>query len=159
MPSKRLVAASAAVLVLLAACGGHERRVSVSSPPATSSGIPTPAVKGAPRVILQIGTAYQNGALVQFCDGGSCRDQAPKRVAALPGSDPLLFIIDQRPKTARAQLLAGSTVVDSRALHPGTTMLYAPDVRPGSYTVRLDVSYKGRSAAWIFRVKVVKASR
>jgi hypothetical protein len=160
MPSKRVIAAVAVMVLTLGACGGHERRVSASSHvSATPSALPVQAVKGAPRVILQVGTSFQDGTLVQYCDGGSCKTGSPRVGSTLSGSDPLLFIIDQRPSTARAQLSSGSTVVDARALHPGTTMLYAPAVGPGSYMVRLDASYKGRSASWVFRVKVVRASR
>jgi len=159
MRSKHAVAI-VAVCVLTACGGGAARRVSATGPSSKTSTRPAPVVKGAPRVLLQVGTSYQTGSLVQFCSGGSCRDSDLKAPPAIAGSDPALFIVDQRPRAARVRLFAGpSTLIDERQLHPGTTMLYAPDVRPGTYLMRLEGSWKGRTGVWLFRIKVLKASR
>jgi hypothetical protein len=144
----------------LASCTGHATKVSIATPSTSKkAAVPIAATKGIPQVILQIGTGYQDGALIQYCLGSSCRKGPSTQVHALPAGDPLLFIIDQAPRSARVQLTApGAAVpIDVRALHPGTMMLYAPQVRAGSYVVRLDAVWKGRTASWVFTIKVPKA--
>jgi hypothetical protein len=33
-------------------------------------------------------------------------------------------------------------------------MLYAPTVRPGTYQVRLDATWKGGSGSWVFAIAI-----
>jgi hypothetical protein len=114
---------------------------------------------GVPRVILQSGTEYQNGALVQFCLGSSCRQGPAKPAHALATPDPLLFLIDQVPASARVQLTRAGAAgpADTRALHVGTMMLYAPTVKAGTYLVRLDATWKGSTGSWVFSVTIPKS--
>jgi hypothetical protein len=109
--------------------------------------------------MLQSGTSYQNGSLVQFCQGSSCRQGPAKQTRALTTADPLLFIIDQVPATARVQLThtGAAAPSDVRALHAGTIMLYAPTVRAGTYLVRLDATWKGSNGSWVFSITIPKA--
>ena len=73
--------------------------------------------------------------------------------------DPLLFLIDTVPATAKVQLIhAGSTApADTRALHVGTMMLYAPTVRAGTYLVRLDATWQSGHGSWVFSILIPKA--
>src|SRR5437870_5173275 len=132
-----------------AACSGLPKKVSVTSKKAGNGSAHSKtapvAPPGVPLVILQAGTSYQNGSLLQFCQGSSCRQGPAKQSRSLAITNPLLFLIDQVPSTARVQLTrAGAAApADARALHVGTMMLYAPTVRAGTYLVRLDATWKG----------------
>ena len=114
------------------------------------------APPGVPKVILQSGTAYQNGSLVQFCSGSNCRQGSGKQTHSLDAKGPLLFIIDAVPATAEVQIVhAGSTApADTRALHVGTMMLYAPTVRPGTYFVHLNATWQNGHGSWLFSVLI-----
>jgi hypothetical protein len=145
-----------------ASCSGHSKKVSVTSkklPKAAAHSTATAASpSGVPRVILQVGTSYQNGALVQFCHGTSCSRGPAKQAHAMAAADPLLFLIDQVPASARVQIThAGAAApADARALHVGSMMLYAPTVRAGTYLVRLDATWKGSTGSWVFSITIPK---
>jgi hypothetical protein len=164
MRSRRTLAVIVCCLFFSAtSCGGHAKKVSVTSKkptkaPAHSTTAPV-SPPGVPRVILQSGTEYQNGALVQFCLGSSCRQGPAKQSRALATPDPLLFLIDQVPASARVQLTrAGAPApADTRALHVGTMMLYAPTVKAGTYLVRLDATWKGSTGSWVFSITIPKS--
>jgi len=132
---------------------------SSSTPAAPHSRTAPKAPPGVPKVILQSGTAYQNGSLVQFCTGPQCRQGSGKQTHSLDAKDPLLFIIDTVPTKAQVQLIhVGSTApADTRALHAGTMMLYAPTVRAGTYLVRLDATWQNGHGSWLFSVLIPKA--
>jgi hypothetical protein len=136
--------------------------VSVTSKKTTKSSAQSKAAPasaaGVPRVILQSGTSYQKGALVQFCSGSSCRQGPARQAHALDTADPLLFLVDQVPASARVQLthLGVAAPVDARALHVGTMMLYAPTVNAGTYLVRLDATWKGSNGSWVFQITIPK---
>jgi hypothetical protein len=162
MRSRRTLVIVLCCLSLAAAsCGGHAKKVSVTSkkPAKAPSHSTTASPPGVPRVILQSGTEYQNGALVQFCQGSSCRQGPAKQPHALASADPLLFLIEQVPLTARVQVThAGAAApADTRALHVGTMMLYAPTVKAGAYLVRLDATWKGSTGSWVFSITIPKA--
>jgi hypothetical protein len=162
MRSRRSLIIVCCLFLAAAACGGPAKKVSVTSKkttkPTVQSKTAPVAPAGVPRVILQSGTSYQNGALVQFCLGSSCRKGAAKQAHALTTADPLLFLIEQAPASARVQLThAGAAApADVRALHVGTMMLYAPTVRAGTYQVRLDATWKGSTGSWVFSISIPK---
>jgi hypothetical protein len=163
MRSRRTLVIVGCLFLAAASCSGHANKVSVTakktpkSPPHSKTAPVSPP--GVPRVMLQSGTSYQNGALVQFCLGSSCRQGSAKQSHALATADPLLFLLDQAPSTARVQLThAGSAApADVRALHVGTMMLYAPTVRAGTYQVRLDATWQGSNGSWVFTITIPKA--
>jgi hypothetical protein len=163
MRSRRLLVAASCVLVVAASCSGHHTKVlgttktKASKPVPHSRTAPT-APPGVPKVILQSGTAYQNGSLVQFCTGSNCRQGIGTQPHALDAKDPLLFLIDTVPATAQVQLVhAGSTApADTRALHVGTMMLYAPTVRPGTYVVHLNATWQNGHGSWLFSILIPK---
>jgi hypothetical protein len=162
MRSRRIVLVAGVLLFALAACGGHQKKVGSSTQPTSSApglSSPTRLPAGVPKVMLQIGISYQSGVLVRYCQGSSCRQATGTQAKPLAATDPLLFIIDQRPSSAQVLVTpVGKTVLsDSRALHVGTTMLYAPEVKPGTYLVRLEATWKGRTATWVFSIKVPKS--
>src|SRR5260221_14419046 len=148
MRSRRSLVILCCLLFATAACSGHAKKVSgtAKSQKAPSHSTTAPvSPPGVPLVMLQSGTEYQNGSLVQFCQGSSCRQGPAKQSRALATTDPLLFLIEQAPATARVQLThAGAAApTDARALHVGTMMLYAPTAGAGTYLVRLDATWKG----------------
>jgi len=163
MRSRRLLVAACCVLTFAASCSGHHTKVlgttktKASKPVPHSRTAPT-APPGVPKVILQSGTAYQDGALVQFCTGSNCRQGTGKQPRTLDSKDPLLFLIDTVPVTAKVQLIhAGTTAAaDTRALHVGTMMLYAPTVRAGTYLVRLDATWQNGHGSWLFSILIPK---
>jgi hypothetical protein len=163
MRSRRtLVIVCCCLFFAAAACSGHAKKVSVTAKksqkaPAHSATAPV-SLPGVPRVMLQSGTSYQNGALVQFCQGSSCRQGPAKQQHVLASQDPLLFLIDQAPLTARIQVTrAGAAApVDTSALHVGSMMLYAPTVKAGTYLVRLDATWKGSTGSWVFSIRIPK---
>jgi hypothetical protein len=163
MRSRRLLVAACCVLAVAASCTGHHTKVlgttKTKGKPAPHSPTAPTAPPGVPKVILQSGTAYQNGALVQFCNGTNCRQGTGKQTHSLDANDPLLFIIDTVPATAKVQLIhLGSTATaDARALHVGTMMLYAPPVRPGTYLVHLDATWQNGHGSWVFSVLIPKS--
>jgi hypothetical protein len=153
------------MLVFAASCSGHHTNV-LGVNKAKSSGKPVPhsrnvptAPPGVPKVIVQSGTSYQNGSLVQFCTGSQCHQGTGKQKHALDAKDPLLFLIDTVPATAKVQLIhVGSTTpADTRALHVGTMMLYAPPVRAGTYLVQLDATWQNGHGSWVFAVLIPKS--
>jgi hypothetical protein len=160
MRSRRLLVAACCVLAVAASCTGHTKVLGTtktkSSKPVPHSRTAPTAPPGVPKVILQSGTAYQNGALVQFCTGSNCRQGTGKQPHSLDAKDPLLFIIDTVPATAKVQLIhAGSTApADTRALHVGTMMLYAPTVRAGTYIVHLDATWQNGHGSWVFSILI-----
>ena len=162
MRSRLLLGVACVVLVTAASCSGHPTKVSAANKVSPTNAAaprsktaPT-APPGVPKVMLQSGTSYQNGALVQFCEGSSCRQGTGRQTHALVAADPLLFLIDQIPLTARVQITrAGATAPsDTRALHVGSLMAYAPTVRPGAYQVRLDATWKDGTGTWVFAVAI-----
>ena len=164
MRSRRLLVAALCVLAVASSCTGHGTKVlgttkTKSAKPVTHSRTAPTSPPGVPKVILQSGTAYQNGALVQFCNGSNCRQGTAKQSRLLDAKDPLLFLIDTLPATASVQLVhAGSTVpADTRALHVGTMMLYAPTVRPGTYSVQLDATWQNGHGSWVFSILIPKS--
>jgi len=163
MRSRRWAIVICCLFFAAAACSGHAKKVSAGAKktqkaPSHSTTAPV-SLPGVPRLILQSGTSYQNGSLIQFCQGSSCRQGPAKQARALATADPLLFIIDQVPATARVQLThAGAAAPsDVRALHVGSMMLYAPTVRAGTYLVRLDATWKGSSGSWVFSISIPNA--
>ncbi|MGZ4139699.1 MAG: hypothetical protein ACXVES_03200 [Actinomycetota bacterium] len=158
MRSRALVLAGCALLCALAACGGHEKKVSVKTPVTAGPAIrrAAPEQKDVPKILLQVGTAYQTGALVRFCIGSTCSTSSATPPKALKASDPLLFIVDQAPRSASVRLtpIHGNATADQRMLHVGTTMLYAPAVKAGTYLVHLDAVWSGRKAGWVFAIAV-----
>lgn len=163
MRSRRTLVVLCCLFLATAACSGHPKKVSVGAKkshkaPGHSTTAPV-SLPGVPRVMLQSGTSYQNGSLVQFCQGSSCRQGPAKQTRALAAPDPVLFLIEEAPLTARVQLThAGAAApMDARALHAGTIMLYAPTVRAGTYLVRLDATWKGSTGSWVFQITIPKA--
>ena len=164
MRSRRLLAAACGVLVIASSCSGHHAKVlGTTKSKAHAKAVPhsrtaPTAPPGVPKVILQSGTAYQNGALVQFCAGSSCRQGTGKPARAQATPDPLLFIIDRVPLTAQVQVThaGAATPSDTRALHVGSMMLYAPTVRAGSYVVRLSATWKDGNGSWVFAISIPK---
>lgn len=157
MRSRAALLLGCALLVTLAGCGNHAKKVSATTPSvpaAVGSRRAPPAPAGVPKILLQVGTAYQNGSLVQFCRGSACESGPATAPQAIKASDPLLFIVEQPPKAATVSLTRGSAVADQRALHAGTMMVYAPQVKPGAYVVHLDVTWSDRRASWVFAVSV-----
>ncbi len=164
MRSRRLLVAACCVLAVAASCTGHHTKVLGTTKTKASTAAPhsrtaPTAPPGVPKVILQSGTAYQNGALVQFCNGSNCRQGTGKQTHSLDAKDPLLFLIDTVPSTAKVQLIhVGSTApADTRTLHIGTMMLYAPTVRPGTYIVHLDATWQNGHGTWVFSVLIPKS--
>jgi len=163
MRSRRTLVIVCCLFLAAAACGGPTKKVSVTSKKTTKSSVQSKtapvAPPGVPRVILQSGTSYQNGTLVQFCEGSSCRKGSAKQPHALATPDPLLFLIDQVPATARVQLTRAGAAApsDTRALHVGTMMLYAPTANAGTYLVRLDATWKGSTGSWVFSITIPRA--
>ena len=163
MRSRRVLVAACCVLALAASCTGNHTKVLAANKTKASKAAPhsrtaPKAPPGVPKVILQSGTAYQNGSLVQFCNP-QCRQGSPKQTHSLDAKDPLLFLIDTVPTTAQVQLVhAGSTTpADTRALHVGTMMLYAPTVRAGTYLVRLNATWQNGHGSWLFSVLIPKS--
>ena len=159
MRSRRALAIGCCLFLATAACSGHAKKVSVTAKGSQKAGHSTTApvsLPGVPRVMLQSGTSYQNGSLVQFCQGSSCRQGPGKQAHALEAADPLLFLIEQAPVTARVQLTRAGLAApaDVRVLHVGTMMLYAPTVHAGTYQVRLDTTWKGSTGSWVFSIKI-----
>src|ERR1044072_968634 len=98
MRSLRVLVAACCVLAVAASCSGHTKVLATNKAKSSkqtphSRNAPT-APPGVPKVILQSGTAYQNGSLVQFCSGSNCRQGSGKQTHSLDAKDPLLFIID-----------------------------------------------------------------
>ena len=162
MRSRRSLVILCCLFLATAACSGHAKKVSVTAKksqkaPSHSTSAPV-SPPGVPRVMLQSGTDYQNGSLVQFCHGSSCRQGPAKQPHALAAADPLLFLIEQAPVTAKVQLTrAGAAApADARALHVGTMMLYAPTATAGTYLVRLDATWKGSTGSWVFQITIPK---
>lgn len=161
----RLFVAVCGVLVLAGACtGNHTKVLATTKTKAPAKATPQSrtapkAPPGVPKVMLQAGTAYQNGALVQFCTGSTCRDGSGKQTRSLAANDPLMFIIDTVPTTAQVQLMyaGASTPAETRALHVGSLMVYAPTVRAGTYLVRLDATWQGSRGSWVFSVQIPKS--
>lgn len=162
MRSRRVLVAACCILAFAASCSGHHTKVLATN---KTKGTPVPHSKnaptappGVPKVMVQSGTAYQNGSLVQFCKGSQCRQGSGKQTRVLDAQDPLLFLIDMVPTTAQVQLtrVGSSAPADTRALHVGTMMLYAPTVRAGSYIVRLDATWQNGHASWLFSVLIPK---
>jgi hypothetical protein len=163
MRSRRLLVASCCLLAVAASCTGHTKvlgttKTKASKPVPHSRTAPT-APPGVPKVMLQSGTAYQNGVLVQFCNGSNCRQGTGKQTRWLDAKDPLLFLIDTVPASAKVQLIhVGSTApADTRALHVGTLMLYAPTVGAGAYIVHLDATWQNGHGSWVFSVQIPKS--
>ena len=129
MRSRRLIAAACGVLVIATSCSGHHTKVLG----ATKSKAPHKAVPhsrtaptappGVPKVILQSGTAYQNGALVQFCAGSSCRQGTGKPARALATPDPLrgrvtalhILAVTSGPRIGDIEAAAVAAVVGAQA--------------------------------------------
>ena len=160
MRSGRVLAAVCGVLVLATACTGHQTKVLGTTKTKSAKAVPHSrtapvAPPGVPKVILQSGTAYQNGALVQFCNPG-CRQGSGKQTHSLDAKDPLLFLIDTVPTTATVTLTHASSTAATRALHVGTMMAYAPPVRPGTYVVHLDATWQGSHGSWVFSILIPK---
>src|SRR5438309_1162191 len=163
MRSRRALVILCCLFLATAGCSGHAKKVSVAAKkgqkaPGHSTTAPV-SIPGVPRIMLQSGTDYQNGSLVQFCQGSSCRQGPAKPARALPAPDPVLFLIEQAPVTARVQLTRSGAAApaDTRALHVGTLMLYAPTARPGTYVVRLDATWKGSTGSWVFSITIPKS--
>jgi hypothetical protein len=158
--SKRTVVVVCSLLALLTACGGSPKKVAAqskkSSKAARAHTTAPQAPPGVPRVMLQSGTSYQNGALVRFCHGTACRQGTGKAVHALEAPDPVLFIIDTIPQSATVTLTrAGATApADTRALHVASLMLYAPTVGPGTYLVQLNANWPGSTGVWQFSIAI-----
>jgi len=152
----RLIAAVVVVLLAGGACTGGPKRVSVYGPQTIASSSGRASQNGVPRVMVQMGTNFVDGVLVQFCKDKSCQRGPGRATRTLEGAEPLVFIVDQKPVSARAELRASGAAepMDATQLRSGTTMLYAPEPEPGSYVVTLTASWKGRSGSWVFRVKV-----
>ena len=111
--------------------------------------------------MLQSGTSYQNATLVRFCQGRSCHQGAGRLPRALAATDPLLFIVDTIPRSATVTItkVGLATPADSRALHVGSLMLYAPPVPTGSYLVQLNATWPGNATgSWQFNVTIPKQS-
>ncbi|HEV2685674.1 MAG TPA: hypothetical protein VGW79_03460, partial [Actinomycetota bacterium] len=79
MRSRRVLVAACCILAFAASCSGHHTKVLATNKTKASRGAaprsrtaPT-SPPGVPKVILQSGTAFQNGSLVQFCNGSQCR--------------------------------------------------------------------------------------
>ena len=165
MRSRRALVAACCALAFAASCTGAHTKVLAtnktksSSKPVPHSRTAPKAPPGVPKVILQSGTAYQNGSLVQFCTGSQCRQGNGKQTHSLDAKDALLFLIDTVPTKAQVQLIhVGSTTpADTRALHVGSMMLYAPTVRAGTYLVRLDATWQNGHGSWLFSVLIPKA--
>ena len=162
MRPRALLAAVCCALLAAAACSSQHTKVlgttkvKARSSVSRSSTAPV-SPPGVPKVILQSGTSYQNGALVQFCTGSSCRQGIGTQKRPLDTHDPLLFIIDTVPQTAQVQLTrAGSSAPSATAgLHIGSLMAYAPTVRPGTYVVQLDATWAHNArGSWIFSVVI-----
>src|SRR6266852_2931755 len=108
MRSRRSLVILCCLFLAAASCSGHTEKVSVTAKtsqkaPGHATTAPV-APPGVPRVMLQSGTGYQTGSLVQFCPGSSCRQGPAKQSRALPTPDPLLFLLEQAPATAPVQL-------------------------------------------------------
>ena len=114
------------------------------------------APPGVPKVMLQSGTSYQNGTLVRFCQGSSCRQGSGKLAHALEAPDPVLFLIDTVPQSATVTLTrAGSAVpAETRSLHVGSMMLYAPTANTGTYLVQLNATWPGSTGTWQFTIAI-----
>jgi hypothetical protein len=163
MRSRRLLAAACGVMLIAAvSCTGHNTKV-LGTTKSTSSGNPAPRSStapkgppGVPKVMLQSGTSYQNGALVQFCTGSSCLHGTGKQAHPLTAADPLLFIIDRIPATAKIQMTrpGASTVADARSLHVGSLMVFAPTGLTGAYVVRLDATWQNGNGSWVFSISI-----
>lgn len=162
MRSRRVLVAACCILAVATSCSGHNTKVLATkksrTPTPHSSTAPT-APPGVPKVILQSGTAYQNGSLVQFCKGSQCWEGNGKQTRVLDAKDPFLFLIDTVPTTAQVQLTrVGSSVpANTRPLHVGTMMLYAPTVHAGTYIVRLDTTWQNGHGSWLFSVLIPKS--
>lgn len=163
MRSRRVLIAACCILAFAVSCSGHHTKVLAANKTKGTSAPRSPnaptAPPGVPKVILQSGTAYQNGALVQFCKGSQCSQGSGKQPHSLDAKDPLLFLIDTVPRTAQVQLThVGSSVpTNTRTLHVGTMMLYAPTVRAGTYIVRLDATWQNGHGSWLFSVLIPKS--
>jgi hypothetical protein len=163
MRSRLVLVAACCILAFAASCSGHHTKVLAANKakgtPAPHSPTAPTAPPGVPKVILQSGTDYQNGSLVQFCKGSQCQQGSAKQTRVLDAKDPLLFLIDMVPTTAQVQLThVGSSVpTNTRALHVGTMMLYAPTVRAGTYIVRLDATWQNGHGSWLFSVLIPKS--
>src|SRR5437879_4206735 len=113
MRSRRALAILCCLCFATAACSGHPKKVSVTAKksqkaPSHSTTAPV-SPPGVPRVMLQSGTSYQNGSLVQFCQGSTCRPGPGKQSRSLEAPDPVLFLIEQAPVTAQVQLTHAGT--------------------------------------------------
>jgi len=108
---------------------------------------------------MQSGTSYQNATLLRFCQGQSCRQGSGKLPRALAAADPLLFIIDAIPQTANVTLTkaGAATPAETRALHAGSIMVYAPTVSAGTYLVQLNATWPGSTGSWQFTVSIPKS--
>jgi hypothetical protein len=155
------VAASLLCLVLAgaAACSGGKKPVTVYGRQTVATSKASPAIPGLPRVMVQMGTSFVDGTLVQYCKDKTCERGPGRPTRTLEGTEPLLFIVEQKPVSARAELRAAGAAeaVDASRLQSGTTMLYTPDAKPGYYLVTLTASWKGRSGSWAFRLNVPRA--
>ncbi|HJT37964.1 MAG TPA: hypothetical protein VJ818_06020 [Actinomycetota bacterium] len=162
MRSRALLSAVCCALLVAGACSSSHTKVlgttKTKAPHSASRSTNAPiSLPGVPKVILQSGTSYQNGALVQFCTGSSCRQGAATQKRPLDTHDPLLFIVDSVPETAQVQLTrAGATAPSATGiLHIGSLMAYAPTVRPGTYVVQLDATWAHNArGSWIFSVLI-----
>jgi len=151
--------------VLLGACTGGARTGTLTSPSASTSIKRPPRVtrEAPPPAQMQVGTDFQLGVLIRYCEGSRCDQDAAARptTSAQATTDGLvLFVLKRVPASARVDFLKVSNLrsVMHKALHTGSlTLAVHEDLAPGAYIVRLSVAWRGHEAIWLFGLKVARA--
>lgn len=127
----------------------------IRSKPSASPPIANPlSVKRAPQTKMAVGTEFEPGVLVSWCEGRDCRvAQAAKPRRFLPGQDNgvLMFQASAAPKSARAEVRAlTGKLVQTGLMLPGTTMAFKARAGRGKYLVTMLAKWPSGEGKWIF---------